>query len=64
MKIRSIADQTYILVMQRYEREDHKRTKIIRTIINQRIQSSREQAAALYAFHKCLTESRVKSSTN
>ena len=64
MKNRSIAERTYVTVMQRYEKEDHKRTKIIRMIINQQIQSSREQAAVLYAFHKCLTESRVKSSTN
>ena len=64
MRSRPIADRTYISVMQRYEKEDHRRTKIIRMIINQRIQSSREQAAALYAFHKCLTESRVNSSAN
>ena len=64
MKSRPIADRTYVAVMQRYEKEDHRRTKIIRMIINQRTQSSREQAAALYAFHKCLTESRAKSSTN
>ena len=64
MKTRPIADRTYIAVMQRYEKEDHTRTKIIRAIINQRIQSSREQAAALYAFHKALTKSGVKSSIN
>jgi len=64
MKSRPIADRTYVAVMQRYEKEDHKRTKIIRMIINQRIQTSREQAAALYAFHQSLTKSRLKSSTN
>jgi hypothetical protein len=64
MKSRPIADRTYVAVMQRYEKEDHKRTKIIRTIINQRIQSSREQAAALYAFHKALTKLGIKSSIN
>ena len=64
MKNRSIAERTYITVMQRYEREDHKRTRIIRTIINQRIQTSREQSAALYAFYRALTRSRVNHSTN
>ena len=64
MKSRPIADRIYVAVMQRYEKEDRNRAKIIRTMINQRIQSSREQAAALYAFHKALTLSRVKSSTN
>jgi ferritin len=64
MTSRPIADRTYVAVMQRYEQEDHKRTKMIRMIINQRIQSSREQAAALYAFHKSLTKSGVKSSIN
>ena len=64
MKTRLIADRTYVAVMQRYEKEDHRRTKIIRTIINQRIQSSREQAAALYAFHKALTKLEIKSSIN
>jgi hypothetical protein len=64
MKSRSIADRTYVAVMQRYEKEDHKRTKMIRMIINQRIQSSREQAAAVYAFHKGLTKSGVKSTIN
>ena len=64
MKGRSIAERTYVAVMQRYEKEDHKRTKIIRMIINQRIQSSREQAAALYAFYKALTKSGLNSSIN
>jgi hypothetical protein len=64
MKSRSIADRTYVAVMQRYEKQDHKRTKMIRMIINQRIQSSREQAAAVYAFHKVLTKSGVKSTIN
>ena len=64
MKNKSIAERTYVTVMQRYEREDHKRTRIIRTIINQRIQSSREQTAALYAFYKALIKSRVNNSIN
>ena len=64
MKSRSIAERTYVTVMQRYEKEDHKRTKMIRMIINQQIQTSREQAAVLYAFHKALTKSGVKSSIN
>ena len=64
MKSRPIADRTYLAVMRRYEKEDYRRTKIIRMIIDQRIQTSREQAAALYAFHQALTKSRVKSSTN
>jgi hypothetical protein len=64
MKIRPIAERTYVAAMQRYDKEDHQRTKIIRMIINQRIQSSREQGAALYALHQSLIKSRVKSSTN
>ena len=64
MKIRQIANRTYAAAMQRYEKEDQKRTAMIRMIINQRIQTSREQAAALYAFHKSLTKSRLKSSSN
>jgi Spy/CpxP family protein refolding chaperone len=64
MKNRSIAYRTYVTVMQRYESEDHKRSKIIRTISNQRIQSSREQTTALYAFYKVLTKSRINSSIN
>ena len=64
MKIRPIANRTYIAVMQRYEKEDHKRNETIRMITNQRIQTSREQAAALYAFHKSLTRSRLENSTN
>jgi hypothetical protein len=64
MKSRPIADRTYVAVMQRYEKEDHQRTKIIRMIINQRIQTSREQSAALYAFYKSLTKSRMKCSDN
>lgn len=64
MKIRPIADRTYVALMQRYEKEDHKRTEMIRKIIYQRMQTSREQAAALYAFHRSLTKSRLKSSNN
>jgi hypothetical protein len=64
MKIRQIANRTYATAMQRYEKENHKRTALIRMIINQRIQTSREQAAALYAFQKSLTKSRLKSSNN
>jgi hypothetical protein len=64
MKIRQIANRTYATAMQRYEKENHKRTALIRMIINQRIQTSREQAAALYAVQKSLTKSRVKSSNN
>jgi hypothetical protein len=64
MKIRPTADRTYRNAMQRYEEEDQKRTQVIRKIVNQRIQSSREQGAALYAFHKWLTNSRLKSSNN
>jgi hypothetical protein len=64
MKIRQIANRTYATAMQRYEKEDHKRTAMIRMIINQRIQTSREQAAALYAFHKSLTKSRLNNSNN
>jgi hypothetical protein len=64
MKIRPTADRTYRKAMQRYEEEDQKRTEVIRKIVNQRIQTSREQSAALYAFHKWLTNSRLKSSNN
>jgi len=64
MRIRPTADRTYRKVMQRYEEEDQKRAEVIRQIVNQRIQSSREQGAALYAFHKSLTNSRLKSSNN
>jgi hypothetical protein len=64
MKIRQIANRTYATAMQRYEKENHKRTALIRMIIKQRTQTSGEQAAALYAFQKSLTKSRLKSSNN
>jgi hypothetical protein len=64
MKIRQIANRTYATAMQRYEKENHKRTALIRMIIKQRTQTSGEQAAALYAFPKSLTKSRLKSSNN
>lgn len=65
MKIRPIASETYRKVMQSYENEDRKRTEVIRVIAKQRIQTSREQTAALYAFYKAvITSGKLNSSNN
>jgi hypothetical protein len=64
MKIRPIASETYRKVMQCYEDEDRKRTEVIRVIGKQRIQTSREQTAALYAFYRAVITSRKLNSSN
>jgi hypothetical protein len=65
MKIRPIATETYRKVMQGYEDEDRKRTEVIRIIGKQRIQTSREQTVALYAFYKAvITSGKLPESNN
>ena len=65
MKIRPIASQTYRKVMQCYEDEERKRTEVIRVIGKQRIQISREQTEALYAFYRAVTTSgKLNNSKN
>lgn len=65
MKIRPIASQTYRKVMQSYEDEERKRTEVIRLIGKQRIQSSREQSKALYAFYRAvITSGKLSHSKN
>jgi hypothetical protein len=65
MKIRPIASETYKKAMQCYEDEDRKRTEVIRVIGKQRIQTSREQTEALYAFYKSvITSGKLNSSNN
>jgi hypothetical protein len=65
MKLRPIAVGTYKKVMDDYDEEDRKRIEVIRAIGKQRIQTSREQAAAMYAFCKALvTSGKLNSSNN
>lgn len=64
MKLRPIASETYRKAMQCYEDEELKRTEVIRVIGKQRIQTSREQTKALYAFYKAVINSRSLSSSN
>ena len=64
MKIRPIASETYRKAMQCYDKEDRKRTEVIRIIGQQRIQTSREQAAALYAFYRAVITGKLNNSNN
>ena len=65
MKIRPIASEIYRKVMQCYEDEDRKRTEVIRVIGKQRIQTSREQTVALYAFYRAvITSAKLNNSNN
>lgn len=64
MKIRAIASETYRKVMQCYEEEERKRTEVIRIIGKQRIQISREQTAALYAFYRAVMSGGKLNSSN
>ena len=64
MKIRPIASETYKKVMQSYEDQERKRTELIRVIGKQRIQTSREQVEAIYAFYKAVIISGKLNSSN
>jgi hypothetical protein len=65
MKIRPIASATYRKAMQCYDEEDQRRTEVVRVIGKQRIQTSREQTAGLYAFYKAvMTSGKLNSSNN
>ena len=64
MKIRPIASETYRKAMHCYDQENRKRTEVIRIIAKQRIQTSREHTAALYAFYKAVISSGKLHSSN
>ena len=64
MKLRPIALGTYKKVMQGYDEEDRKRIEVIRAIGKQRIQTTQEHTAAIYALCKALITSAKRNNSN